>query len=208
MRKINGNIFKAMPLLLFASALLAGCSIISTPPPLQIVVLHSYQAEAACPDPLDVQIVIPVPHASAGLNTDRIAILLDNRQVNYLEGYRWENSNVSIVQRQLVDAINSSNCFTGAGTGSMSLRADYRLELDVKLMHFTNTADNKRQAEVDMLLRLVEVKSGRLLGQYDARARELCGHDLFGGMEKALHLALRDSLGWLRETVSANQPGK
>lgn len=206
MRKMN--IFKNISLGLLVLAMLTGCSIISAPQPLQIVMLRSYQAEPACTAPLPVQIVVPAPHASAGLNTDRIAVILDDRQVSYIEGYRWENTNTTIVQRQLVDAINSSKCFTGAGTGSMSLRADYRLELDVKLMHFTTGKDGKRQAEVNILLRLIAVNSGTLIGQYEARAQEPCAGDIYAGMEKALHSSLQGSLVWLRQTVAADRAGK
>lgn len=208
MRKVNVNIFKVLPLCLLAAAMIAGCSIISAPKPLQIVMLRCYQPDELCAAPLPVQIVVPAPHASAGLNTDRIAILLNNRQVNYIEGYKWENSNTTIVQRQLVDAINASKCFTGAGTGSMTLRADYRLELDIKLMHFTSDKDNKRLAEVNMLLRLVAANSGIIVSQYDARAVEPCGEDIFEGMEKALHATIGDSLAWMRQSIAEDQSGK
>lgn len=205
------NIFRALALCLLAAALPAGCSVISPPAPLKIIALSPYKAEApACSSPLPVQLVIPAPYGSAGLNTDRIAILLKGREIHYFEGYKWEDSNTGLVQRMLIDALNDSGCFQGAGTGSMALRADYRLEVDVKLMHFVYTEGQRPPpAEVSLLLRLVDVSTGNMLGQHNAHVREGASEgDVFMSMEKALHAAVQSSLEWLRESVSEHLAAK
>lgn len=190
-----------------AAGILSGCGVLSRPAPLQIVVLNNYKAGASsCGEKIPAQILVPTPYASAGLNTDRIAILKDNREVHYISGYRWEANNAHMMQRMLVDAINDSGCFTGAGTGSMSLHADYRLEIDIKLMHFIYEKNQKdRSAEVSMLLRLVKVSSGTMIGQHHAYAQKPCGDNIFDAMEEAVHESIGSSLGWLRESIAAGE---
>lgn len=207
MNKEPRRILIALALCLLAAAFLAGCSILSAPEPLQIVVLNRYKAAAPlCEKPLPVQILLSSPYASAGLSTDRIAILMDDRQVTYLEGYKWDDANPNLVQRALMDAINDSGCFKGAGTGSMALRADYRLEVDVKLMHFVDVNGQKQPAaEVSLLLRLIEVNSGSMLGQHNAYAHERAANgDLFKSMESAMHSAVQSSVDWLRASLKTH----
>lgn len=211
MNKRYGSIFIGPVLCLLAAALLSGCSLITPPDPLQIVVLNGYKPAAPlCQTPLPIQIMVPAPYASAGLNTDRIAVLVDDRKVHYLADYRWDAGNVTLVQRALVDAMNDSGCFRGAGTGSMALRAEYRLETDVKFMHFIHPdGQNQPSAQVSLLLRLIDVNSGLMIGQYNAYARERAANgDIFKSMENALQSAVQNSLYWLRESLGADQSEK
>lgn len=193
------------------AALPAGCSIISPPEPLQIVVLDEYRPAAPiCREALPVQILVPQPYPSAGLNTDRIGILIDGREVNYLAGYKWDVTNAQIIQRALVDTLNDSGCFRGAGTGGMALRADYRLEADIKLMHFVY-AEGRQQptAEVNLLLRLVDIESGLMIGQHNALGRDrTASGNIFQSMQSAAHSALQSSLDWTLESLRAYRAGK
>lgn len=198
---------------LLCSLLLPGCSIVSPPAPLQIIVLNSQGPEAPeCNRRLPVQIVVPAPNASAGLGTDRIAILLNGREVNYLSGFKWEDSAAHMVQRQFVDALNSSECYTGAGTGSMALNASYRLELDLKRIHFVYVDDQKQpSAEVRILARLIDVRSGVMLGEFTAYTRQRGAQgELFASMEQAVRTAISQTTEWLypmiEEHYSASQP--
>lgn len=184
-----------------AMFILGGCSLVSRQEPLKPVLLKSYQGEAICRSAAPVQILVPMPHTSSGLSTDRIAILADGRLIEYARDYKWDDSNAAIIQRQLVDLLNSSGCFAGAGTGGMALRADYRLELDVKKLYFVS--GSKPGAQVELLLRLVEVRSGNLVGQYSAAALQEVKDDSYAAMEDAIHAAMLDALIWLRANATA-----
>lgn len=183
---------------------LPGCNIVSPPPPLQIVVLDSTGPDAPeCKRRLPVQIVVPAPSTAAGLETDRIAILLNGREVNYLSGYRWEDTTAHMLQRQFVDTLNGSNCYTGAGSGNMALNASYRLELDIKRMHFVYADDQQRpSAEVRIVARLVDVRSGVMLGQFTASSQQHGRQDeLFASMEQAVRSAIRQTAAWLYPVI-------
>lgn len=201
--KINHKLL--LVILCALAAFLPGCgSLLSRPEPPQLVVLSSGPPSSGlCSRAAPVQIVIPTPHAGAGLNTERIAILSDKREVHYVAGYKWEDNNASLMQRRLVDVLNASGCFAGAGSAGMTLRADYRLEIDLKRMHFVYAEDQKKpSADVNMLLRLIEVKSGRLLGEHTARAlRRSTEDDVFKAMESAVDSAAQNALEWLREAI-------
>lgn len=195
----------ALALSVTAAFALSGCgSLLSRPDPLQIIVLQTYSAQVPqCSRSLPAQIIVPAPHGSAGLNTDRIAILLKGREVNYMSGHRWEDSPSSLIQRQMVDAANESGCFQGAGTGSMALNAAYRLEIDIKRMHYVYTDRHKAPvAEVRLLLSLIDVRNGLLLGQFEAfAARQAETRELFVAMEEAVHSAIGQSMDWLPKAV-------
>lgn len=198
------GIYRGMGLFL-AALVLGGCSLVNRQEPLQPVMLKSYQSAAPiCKSRLAAQIMVSMPQAPAALYTDRIAILTDGRLIHYAQDYKWEDAAPAVIQRQLVDLLNTSGCFTGAGTGSMALRADYRLEVDIKELFLVyDQGKNGPLARVGLLLRLVDIKSGNLVGQYKAGAEKSAGKDdVYTAMESAIHAAGLDSLNWLRAVAS------
>lgn len=189
---------------LYAAALTGCGNLLSRPTPPQLLILNSSPPSAGlCSRAAPVQIMIPTPYAGAGLNTDRIAILKDNREVHYAAGNKWEDSNANLIQRRLVDTLNASGCFAGAGTAAMTLRADYRLEIDLKRMHFVYGEDQKNpSANVSMVLRLIKVQSGQLLSEHSAHAQERSSDgDIFKAMERAVDNATQNALDWLRNAI-------
>lgn len=202
----TSGIYRGLALVLATLALNA-CSLVSRQEPLQPVMLRSYQSAAPiCKNRLPAQIMVSVPHAPAALHTDRIAILAGGRLIDYVQGYKWEDAAPAVIQRQIVDLLNASGCLGGVGTGAMALRADYRLEVDIKELFLVyDQGKNGPLARVDLLLRLVDIKSGNLLGQYKARAEKAADADVYAAMEEAIHAAGLDALNWLRAVASGKR---
>lgn len=203
--------YSGLTLCCLAILFLSGCGgLISRPAPLQIVILSSQMPSTQrCTQPLPVQIVVPAPEVTAGLNTERIAILISNRQVSYLSGYRWDESNAHIIQRQTIDTLNNSGCFAGAGAGSLGLRAEYRLEVEVRRMHYVYIKDEtKPEAEIQLILRLIDVNKGALVGQHNVFAQVSAKDNIFDAMESAVSISMQESLDWIYNSLKAEQAKK
>ncbi|MDR2050559.1 MAG: ABC-type transport auxiliary lipoprotein family protein [Deltaproteobacteria bacterium] len=196
------------------AALQAGCGDLLLDHPPHIIILREYASEAPlCAAPLREQLVVDMPEVYAGLDTDRIAMLLEERELQYLSDYRWDTPVPLLVQRGLVNALNGSGCFAGAGTGGYGLSAPYRLLAQIKRLHFLHGREGVSfTAQFQLALTLVDAGQGRIAGQraFSALREGLPAdpYSLGAAMEEILQQALREAVEWIRNSLEEKKTGE
>jgi ABC-type uncharacterized transport system auxiliary subunit len=192
--------------------MLAGCGpIFDGPAPLNIIVLNERPSAPLCGEALPWQLLLVQAGIYAGLDTDRIALLLDEREVKYLPEYKWEAPSPLLVLRHLDDGLNKSGCFAGVGFGGSGLNTPFRLLVDIKRMHFLpRGVDYPDALEILLTLTLIDAENGRLIRREDVLARRQGDYAEPYDMGAALELALEDiaqkAALWSRKTLAAYRP--
>ena len=180
-----------------------GCTdLLSKPDPLRIIILNeAAPAAPLCSSPMPMQLVVALPEPYAGLDGERIALLLDEREVRYVSGYRWDAPAPFLAQRALVEALNGSGCFSGVGVGSDGMNAPYRLSAQIRRMHFKQDAGLHPYAvRVELSLALLNGINGKIMGRHISYAERQGDYTepyaLGAGMEQALRQTALDAAAW------------
>ncbi|MCL1915279.1 MAG: ABC-type transport auxiliary lipoprotein family protein [Desulfovibrionaceae bacterium] len=191
----------------------AGCADLFRSEPLRILTLNEFaQAESMCDVALPVQILVDLPESYSGLGSERIALLLENREVRYLEGYKWDTSVPLLVRGALVNALNSGGCFAGAAGVGDSLSSPFRLRAGIRRMHFEQSeGDPPSVAVISMDLNLRDFsRQGGLISRNLFTVREegnlSSPYALGEAMQKALGRSMREVVIWCRSVMERYHP--
>lgn len=182
--------------------------ILKTPEPLQTLAMHTINLDGPlCASQTPVQIIVNMPESRSGLNTDRIAMMQDEREIQYVRKYKWENTAPVMIQRMLVDTLNQSQCFIGAGSPNMGLTSPYRLMTEVMRMHYLyDSQTGKGEVNVHLLITLVDMEKGLLIGQHNATGSSQNNFSdaiIFSEeLEKTLNAVVREAVEWSAGAMS------
>lgn len=189
---------------------IAGCGdLLSKPDPLQAIVLHNLDLEGPlCSSAVPVQVIVNLPETYGGLNTDRIATLLDGREIQYMRQYKWESPAPVIVHRMLIETMNKSQCFAGAGGTYTGITSPYRLLTDIKRMHYLHDSKSKEgEVSVHLLITLLDMDTGIIIAQHDATGSKRGNFEdtiVFSeALEVTLNSVIRESVEWSAKTLSS-----
>ncbi|GAB5387499.1 MAG: ABC-type transport auxiliary lipoprotein family protein [Alphaproteobacteria bacterium] len=122
-----------MMAVLAATTLLTGCSSVElggTPPRLWTLTPKT-TIKAELP-PVDWQLLIEQPQASAGLDTPRIALAKTALELDYYKGVSWVDRAPSMVQTMMVQTFENTRRIVAVGRKSVNLRADYILQSELR----------------------------------------------------------------------------
>jgi len=158
----------ALCLLFLLSWVLSGCAGVLDPGPAPTHLLLAPAMPApAAGAPLRLQLAVALPETSRMLDTDRIALVLGagaGREVRYYAGAKWTSPAPRLVQRLLVEAFERAGRLDGAAEESAGIYPDYRLMTDLRRFNTrTDGGASVPEVEVELALRLVDLKTGRIV---------------------------------------------
>jgi cholesterol transport system auxiliary component len=165
-------------LMILALALsLAGCASLFTVAPRP---LYRLTAPSELPGTLPhvaKQLVVDVPYAAASLDTQRIAMARSPVSLDYLSDGDWTDHAPALVQAVLIETFENSRAVGAVGAQSLSLRADFVLEGDLR--HFEAVydsppggADTPPTVWVALAVKLVKVPEHTIIAQTLFAARQ------------------------------------
>ena len=144
------------------------------------------------------QLLVDVPLAPAGLDTERIALSRSAVSVDYFADSEWIDRVPPMVQTALLDSFESSKAITAIDRESIGLRADLILKTDIR--HFEALYDSRNgppEVWVAITARLV-----------DPSGRDVVAHASFERREQAqandiarVVLAFDEALGGVMEEI-------
>ena len=104
-------------------------------PPPQRYLLHPVTPTEDIPMPeLPVSIVVARPQVAPGLDTERIAVVRDRRQLDYYADARWAGTLPAVLHEFFVASLENS--YRLPGLGEDPVRSDARYRLDFKVRAF------------------------------------------------------------------------
>jgi ABC-type uncharacterized transport system auxiliary subunit len=131
-------------------------------------------ASAAGPAPVvPADLTILKPKVRPGLESDRIAVLYPDRHLDYFAGARWSGPLAEVLQDLAVAVFRAHAGVRSVGGDASMFASAYWLEIEVADFQAEYTsAATPPTVHVRFLARLGSSGSRRILGQFEANARQ------------------------------------
>lgn len=181
-----------LPALILSLVMSAGCTSILTPgdPPVRL------QLKPALPGPVGArttnrQMSVAMPLAGQDVDSDNVMLLFNDRELRVLAGVRWAANVPFLVQRGLVEAIDSASFLRGVSDESSGMLSDARLLTDIRdfSLHYTDE-NTPPKAVLEATFRLVTTSGGQVLGSRTISVE----HQATGTNTPALAAAMENAL--------------
>jgi ABC-type uncharacterized transport system auxiliary subunit len=163
--------------------------------------LLSVKAEAqagAVAIPADLTVLLP--RVRTGLDNDRIAALYPDRRLDYFAAARWSGPLDEVVQDLALQAFHGR--FRNVGTDSSAFRGGYWLELEIvdfQAEYAGSAAAAAPTAHVHLHARVGTGVDRRVLGEFDADARQAAAENRLAAVVAAYEAAAQRALGEIVE---------
>lgn len=139
-----------------ACSLLAGCSVLPKPAPVEVFLLPSTlpasttpPTGAALPVPLPASLRVTRPAASNLLAGQRMLVQPEGDRVSYYKGAQWSEPAPQLLRNRLLDALRGDGRIATLSSDDRILQADFELDGDLRAFQGVY-----RDGQVQVLLRL------------------------------------------------------
>lgn len=150
-------------------------------------------------------IFIEEPTVPGELRSNRIAVRQRDLEISYLSGVRWSEHTANLIRRHLLVSLGNSTRFQAISDRDIELPADYRLKLDVRDFHVTESAGGE-QVRMTVAMRLVRNGPVRLVDETILTSTQRSGSAAASSVAGAFDRALDDVAGqlhsWLSDTLA------
>lgn len=191
--------------------LLGGCgSILPAPgqPPQLYLLPGSPRLPANLPT-ASRQLLIELPAASGGIDTERIALSRSPVTLDYFANAAWTDHAPALVQAALVDAFETSGKIAGVSRDVTTLRADYILLSDLRRFEAVyGEGSSAPTVRVQLIVRLVRMPERIIIGE-EAAARMAVAEansmpPIVAAFDHALNATLSDVVAWTLRRMAAD----
>jgi cholesterol transport system auxiliary component len=187
---------------LFGLALaLAGCASLLTEKPKPLFQLTPKSTYPAGLPHLPGQLLVDLPLAPGGLDTERIALSRSPVSLDYFADGEWTDRATRLVQTALLESFENSRTVTAIDRETIGLSAD--LVLKTELRHFEAVYDSPNgppQVWVGLNARLVKMPERKIIAQqsFEARAPAAVNNisDIVVAFDEALGKVMKETVTW------------
>jgi cholesterol transport system auxiliary component len=195
------NPFRRRSALLVLALGLAGCSSLLTDPPKPLFQLTPKSTYPAGLPHLGGQLLIDVPLAPGGLDTNRIALSRSPVSLDYFADGEWTDQAPRLVQTTLLESFENSRTVTAIDRETIGLGAD--VVLKPELRHFEAVYDSPNgppQVWVVLNVRLVKMPERKIIAQQSFEARYPAAANKIGDIvlafDEALGKVMKEIVVW------------
>ncbi|HEY2540507.1 MAG TPA: ABC-type transport auxiliary lipoprotein family protein [Stellaceae bacterium] len=191
---------------------LAGCaSLLGVPAPGKLYRLTAPRNFGAGLPRVDAQLLIDLPQAPAGIDSNRIALSRSPLSLDYFADAEWTARLPELIQNLLLAAFENSGAISAVDLNSGGLRADFVLRSDIR--HFEavyDTANAPPRVWVEIVTRLTAVRrraivaEGRFEQHTAAAANDIPA--IVRAFNTASEAVLRDIVIWTLGNPALSQP--
>lgn len=182
-----------------AMAALGGCALPGSGEPPQLYTLTPKTTFETPLPTVEWQLIVERPVASAGLNTQRIALQRTPVTLDYFANADWTDTAPDMVQSLLIESFESTGKIKAVSRESTQLRPDYELQLELR--EFQAEYDRGGGEPPQIRVRL----NGKLIRMPD---RSIVGNDTIertvranGNSMESIVLAFDDALGKVMKRI-------
>jgi cholesterol transport system auxiliary component len=137
-----------------------------------------------------VDLAISQPETSPGLNTERIAVLHENRRLDYFLNAQWGAALPQVVQSVVVGSLQNQKWFRNVATEQARVNTNYWLELEVRDFQAEYESEGSTPTvRVTLVGSLVRIKDRKLLGVFPATATVKPSENRLGAAVEAFESA-------------------
>jgi cholesterol transport system auxiliary component len=195
-----------------AALVLAGCSsLLGVTPPGKLYQLTAPRDFGGALPHVSAQLMIDLPQASAGIDTDRIALSRSPLSLDYFADAQWTDRLPELIQNLLLASFENSGAITAVGSNSAGLRTDFTLRSEIR--HFEavyDTTTGPPRAWVEIVTRLAAVRQRTIIAEarferhVAAAANDVPA--IVAAFNAANQAVLRDIVVWTLDNPALSQP--
>jgi cholesterol transport system auxiliary component len=195
-----------------ALAALSGCSTILPPraPAPNVYRLSVISLPARSEKPMPAQLVVDVPIAMGGLDTDRIVVHDNPYELTYLAGARWTDHAPRLVQSALVQALESTGAFTGVGRQEDGIRRNFELVSDLRAFDVNTEGMGRAHIAIALAAKLLRAPGGEVLAtrlfKAEVPANGRGEKDIVAAYDGAMTAIATDMTQWVIENAEQRMP--
>ncbi len=181
---------------------LAGCGgILSAAPERQIYRTNPAPAFAAALPHVAAQLLVALPTAPAGLDTERVALSRATVTLDYFAGAQWADRVPFLVQTALVEGFEKSGAIPAVGPESLGVRADFVLEIAIgDFQAIYDSPDGAPRIVIRFNAKLVRIPERRIIAQMsvsrEAKATATALPEIVRAFDSALGSAVEEIVTW------------
>src|SRR5262249_19329891 len=140
-----------------AAFLVAGCQVLKGPTIPQLYVLRP-QVPPSMGAPVNWRLSVAAPDAVASLDSPRIALTRSATTMDYFANAAWTDRVPLLLQRQLIQAFDSSGRIVSVDRDTSGLEADYLLQTEIKEFQARyDSADGPPQIVISIQAKLAKM---------------------------------------------------
>lgn len=156
------------------------------------------------------QLIVEVPNASRGIDTDRIVIRPNANEILYLKGAKWSNRAPEMVQTLLTESFENTGKIVGVGRRSIGLSGEFVLRTDLREFQ-AERVDGGVQVRVHMSFKLVHRRKGIIFASENFEAVVPAASDatvdIVAAFDDALGRVMKRGVSWTLRTGESNYAG-
>lgn len=158
---------------------------------------------------VDWQLLVPVPVASASIDTTRIALLHNPLRIEYYAKSNWAERAPLMVQSAIIEAFESSGAILSISRNMSDASADYILNTELRDFQSEYFLGPEPQVHTGILAKLVSTRRRAVIAtkRFDAGATAQKDRieDVIGAFSAALSKVLEGLVPWTLETGEADR---
>ena len=136
------------------------------------------------------QLLIPVPSASAALDSTRIAARPTDSEYAYLPGAVWSDTLPKLLQARLTETFQNTGRVRAAGRPGQSLSINYQVVMDIRAFEIAGEA-----AVAEFHVMILNDRNGVVVSRRIVKASAPVGDTSNAGAVAALDAAMDDAFG-------------
>jgi cholesterol transport system auxiliary component len=182
---------------------LAACSGIigGNQPPPQLYTLSPARDFPASLPRAKGQLLIEVPVAPGGLDTERIALMHSPVTLDYFANAAWTDRAPLMVQSLLVESFENSGRVGAIGRESLALRADWILKPELRDFTAIYGGAGTPAVRIRIALKLVHMPDRAIVAQRTVEAEQTASQNavtaVVEAFDVALHRAMQEIVSWV-----------
>ena len=195
------------PAVLFAALLLAGCALASVGqgPPAEIYVLTAPEPALPGAAAANVQILVEQPDTPAEIDSNRIVFQPTPNEIQYFAAAQWADRAPDMVQRLIVETLDSTDKFLSVSRASAGRRYDYALAGELRTFAAMPGEGGGDVVRVALHVKLIDHRSRSIVAarafEATAQARAARTVEVVRAFDAALGDVLRALAGWTLQAV-------
>lgn len=180
---------------------LGGCALLDPGPPMRQVILPVQMPPAQEANRMPVQVLVAHPVTDSAARTDRILALMNGYEIKALDSAKWASPIPWIVQRLLIDSLESTRRFAAVGWEESSMESSIRLSTDLRRFYLRyEEGDPVPTVDVTLILTLTDLATSKVFARTIISAERRCAgnniQEFVAAFSSAMTKVLEQSNEW------------
>ena len=189
-----------------SAVVLSGCGTVLQGPPIPQLYVLRPQLPASMGPRVNWRLGVAAPDAVASLDTQRIALTRSSTTLDYFANAAWTDRLTLIIQRQLIQAFDTTGRINSVDRDTSGLEADFVLQTEIRDFQARyDTPDGAPQVVVAIQAKLARMPQREIAANINATQQAMAGANEINSIVVAFNQACGAAIGQIVNSTLAMQ---